>query len=126
MIVGGRLRCLAGYFRPRRSLERYWREELDIEDESALHSLLAEIGASVDGFAAFVHEQGRAELDRLQSESISAGIFEVPTYLLNVDKYVGRQHLPLIRALFIRMGWQVDGRSRTLTGRFYISAFTDS
>ena len=87
-----------------RVFERYWREEFDIEDESALHALLAEIGAPVDGFAAFLRSQGREELDRLQSESISAGIFEVPTYLLNGDMYVGRQHLPLIRALLSGAG----------------------
>ena len=82
-----------------RVFERYWREELDIEDERALSALLAEIGAPVAGFTVFAREEGRAELERLQSESIKAGLFEVPTYLLDGDMYVGRQHLPLIRAL---------------------------
>jgi len=82
-----------------RVFERYWREELDIEDESALTTLLAEINAPVSGFAAFVRGEGRTELERVQSDLIKAGVFEVPTYLLNGDMYVGRQHLPLIRAL---------------------------
>ena len=82
-----------------RVFERYWREELDIEDENTLSALLAEIGAPVAGFAAFARGEGRAELERVQSESTKAGIFEVPTYLLDGDIYVGRQHLPLIRAL---------------------------
>ncbi|MBV8453576.1 MAG: DsbA family protein [Deltaproteobacteria bacterium] len=82
-----------------RVFERYWREELDIEDERALSALLVEIGAPVAGFAAFARADGRAELERMQTESIKAGIFEVPTYLLDGDMYVGRQHLPLIRAL---------------------------
>ena len=84
-----------------RVFERYWRDELDIEDESALSTLLAEIGAPVAGFTAFARGEGRAELERLQSESIKAGLFEVPTYLLDDDMYVGRQHLPLIRALLL-------------------------
>jgi 2-hydroxychromene-2-carboxylate isomerase len=82
-----------------RVFERYWREELDIEDETTLSALLVEIGAPVAGFAAFARGEGRAELEHMQSESIKAGIFEVPTYLLDGDIYVGRQHLPLIRAL---------------------------
>jgi 2-hydroxychromene-2-carboxylate isomerase len=82
-----------------RVFERYWREAVDIEDEGALRSLLAEIGAPVDGFAAFARGEGRTELDRVQSELINEGVFEAPTYLLNGEIFVGRQHLPLIRSL---------------------------
>jgi len=82
-----------------RVFERYWREELNIEDESAICALLVEIDAPVAGFAAFAREKGRAELERARSELINAGIFEVPTYLLNGEVYVGRQHLPLIHTL---------------------------
>jgi 2-hydroxychromene-2-carboxylate isomerase len=87
-----------------RVFERYWREELDIQDEGELCALLAEIGARSDGFTAFARGEGRTELERAQSESINAGIFEVPTYLLNGDMYVGRQHLPLIGALLLGAG----------------------
>jgi 2-hydroxychromene-2-carboxylate isomerase len=83
----------------KRVLERYWREKLDIEDENALLALLAEIGAPITEFSAFVRGEGRAELERLQSEMVKAGLFEVPTYLLDGDMYVGRQHLPLLRTL---------------------------
>lgn len=82
-----------------RVFERYWREELNIEDESAICALLVEIDAPVAGFAAFARGEGRAELERARSELINAGIFEVPTYLLNGEVYVGRQHLPLIHTL---------------------------
>jgi 2-hydroxychromene-2-carboxylate isomerase len=83
----------------KRVFERYWREELDIEDENALLALLTEIGAPITRFSAFARGEGRAELERLQSELVKAGLFEVPTYLLDGDMYVGRQHLPLLRAL---------------------------
>jgi 2-hydroxychromene-2-carboxylate isomerase len=82
----------------RQVFERYWREELKIEDEDALRALLAEIGAPTAGFAAYLRGDGRAELERLQSELSKAGIFEVPSYLLDDKIYVGRQHLPLISA----------------------------
>jgi 2-hydroxychromene-2-carboxylate isomerase len=92
-----------------RVFDRYWREELDIEDESALRALLAEIGAPDAGFAEYAHGEGRAELEQVQSELINAGVFEVPTYLLNGEVYVGRQHLPLIRALLAE---NADGRTK--------------
>jgi 2-hydroxychromene-2-carboxylate isomerase len=83
----------------RQVFERYWREELNIQDADALRALLAQIGAPTAGFMAYLQGEGRAELEHLQSELLRAGIFEVPTYLLDDQIYVGRQHLPLIRAL---------------------------
>src|SRR5271163_4379929 len=82
-----------------RVFERYWREALNLEDERAIAALLAETGASVSGFEAFVKNEGRAELARIQSELREAGVFEVPSYNMNGEVYLGRQHLPLIRSM---------------------------
>jgi 2-hydroxychromene-2-carboxylate isomerase len=82
-----------------RVFERYWGEQIDIEDEAALRALLIEIGAPVAGFESYARGEGRAELERVQADLINSGVFEVPTYRLNGEIYVGRQHLPLIRAL---------------------------
>ena len=81
-----------------RVFKRYWQEDLDIEDERSIRTLLAEIHASVSGFEAFAREEGRTELARIQSELGDLGVFEVPTYLLDGDTFLGRQHLPLVRA----------------------------
>lgn len=80
--------------------EGYWREQLDIEDERAVRALLAEINAPVSGFETFVKGGGRAELERVQSKLRKAGVFDVPTYRLNDDVFLGRQHLPLIRCFW--------------------------
>jgi 2-hydroxychromene-2-carboxylate isomerase len=82
-----------------RVFERYGREAIDLEDENAIRALLAEIGAPVSGFEAFAKDDGRAALARIQSELREAGAFEVPTYLLNGEIYLGRQHLPRIRSM---------------------------
>lgn len=87
-----------------RVFDRYWCEQLDIEEEGAVRSLLDELGVPVAGFAAYASGEGRAELERLQAELAKAGVFDVPTYLLNCEVYVGRQHLPLIRALLSGKG----------------------
>ncbi len=82
-----------------RIFDGYWREGLNIEDETAICSLLTEVGAPVAGFPSYAGAEGRAELDHLQSELINAGLFEVPTYIFGGELYVGRQHLPLLRRL---------------------------
>lgn len=81
-----------------RVFKRYWQEDLDIEDEHSIRALLTEIDAPVSGFEAFTRDEGRAELARIQSELRNIGVFEVPTYLLNDDTFLGRQHLPFIRS----------------------------
>jgi 2-hydroxychromene-2-carboxylate isomerase len=83
----------------RQVFERYWREELNIQDEEALQGLLAEIHAPTAGFTSYLRGEGRADLERSQSELLRAGIFDVPSYLLDEQIYVGRQHLPLIDAI---------------------------
>jgi 2-hydroxychromene-2-carboxylate isomerase len=79
--------------------DRYWCEQLDLENESAVRSLLQELGVPLAGFTPYASGEGRTELERLQAELAKAGVFDVPTYLINGDVYVGRQHLPLIRGL---------------------------
>ena len=81
-----------------RVFERYWQHNLDIEDEGSLRSLLTEIGAPVSGFEEFIRGDGRTKLAQIQSELRERGVFEVPTYLLDDDTFLGRQHLPLIRS----------------------------
>ena len=82
-----------------RVFERYGHEAIDIEDENAIRAVLAELGAPVSGFETFAKDEGRAELARIQSELRDAGAFEVPTYLVNDEVYLGRQHLPGIRSM---------------------------
>ena len=89
--------CALAYVK--RVFERYWQAELDLEDERAIRALLTAIKAPVSGFEAFARGDGRAELARIESELRQAGVFDVPTYLLSDDIFLGRQHLPLVRAL---------------------------
>lgn len=81
-----------------RVFERSGKGELDIEDERSIQGLLTEIGAPVSGFETFEKGEGRDELARIQTELRDRGVFEVPTYILNDDLFLGRQHLPLLRA----------------------------
>jgi 2-hydroxychromene-2-carboxylate isomerase len=81
-----------------RVFERFWRRDLDIENAAALAAVLAEAGADTADFAAFLDGEGRRQLDTIQREAEAAGVFGVPSYLLDDgDLYWGREHLPRIR-----------------------------
>jgi 2-hydroxychromene-2-carboxylate isomerase len=83
--------------------ERFWKRELDIEDASVVAGVLAEAGAEPDGFIDFARGEGRAEHDVMQQRIFAAGIFGVPSYVLDGELYFGREHLPRIR-------WMLTGR----------------
>jgi 2-hydroxychromene-2-carboxylate isomerase len=82
-----------------RIFERAGRSELDIENKYSIQAALAEVGATVSGFETFITGEGHTSLARIQSDLGKYGVFEVPTYLLNDDVFLGRQHLPLVRSL---------------------------
>ena len=85
-----------------RVFERFWKRELDIESPAALAAVLEECRARSKDFVAFVADEGRRELDRIQREAEASGVFGVPSYLLDDgDLYWGREHLPHIRELLM-------------------------
>jgi 2-hydroxychromene-2-carboxylate isomerase len=83
-----------------RVFERFWKRELDIENSHALAAVLSECGADTKEFDEFLNGEGRRELQRIQQEAEAAGVFGVPSYVLeDGDLYWGREHLPHIREL---------------------------
>ena len=83
-----------------RVFERFWKRELDIESPDALAALLGDCGADTAGFPAFLEGEGRRQLQDIQREAEAAGVFGVPSFLLDDgDLYWGREHLPRIREL---------------------------
>lgn len=83
-----------------RVFERFWKRELDIESPAALAAVLQECGADTRHFEEFLRDEGRAELAQIQRDAEAAGVFGVPSFLLeDGDLYWGREHLPRIREL---------------------------
>ena len=82
--------------------ERFWRRDLDIENSEVMASLLLEAGVSTDGFLDYLHGPGRLIHDELQGNLHPAGIFGVPTFVIDGEIYFGREHLPSIR-------WHMSG-----------------
>ena len=83
-----------------RVFERFWKRELDIESPAALAAVLGECGADTAHFAAFLEGDGRRQLQNIQYEAEAAGVFGVPSFLLeDGDLYWGREHLPRLREM---------------------------
>ena len=82
--------------------ERFWRRDLDIENSEVMASVLLEAGVNTDGFVDYLYGQGRLIHDELQGKLYPAGIFGVPTFVIDGEIYFGREHLPSIR-------WHLSG-----------------
>lgn len=83
-----------------RVFERFWKRELDIENPEALAGVLTECGGDASAFSDFLEGEGRQLLQDIRSEAEAAGVFGVPSFLLDDgDLYWGREHLPRIREL---------------------------
>ncbi len=86
-----------------RVYEPFWKRELDIENPVVIERVLAESGADLDGFSDYRTGDGRAIHDRIQQQIFEAGVFGVPSFVVDGELFFGREHLPQIR-------WLLTGR----------------
>ena len=88
----------AGRLRPfqDRALELFWKRQLDIESVEALSAQLDAAGVPGADFAAFLAGEGGALHDRLKADAEAAGIFGVPTYVIDGDLYWGGDRLAMV------------------------------
>lgn len=75
----------------------YWDGLLDLDAVSEITGLLADHGCVTDGFADHCQQLGPENLERSRTALIERGAFTAPSYLLEDEAYVGRQHLPMVR-----------------------------
>ena len=84
--------------------ERFWKRELDIENPKVVGAVLAEAGGEAAGFPAYLAGEGRQELEQICRQAEAAGIFGVPTFVLDGELFWGREHLPDIREMLAAPG----------------------
>jgi 2-hydroxychromene-2-carboxylate isomerase len=87
------------------TFDRFWKRELDIEDPAVVAGVLDEAGIDASGFADWAESDGSAEHDRIRTEAEDAGIFGVPTFVLDGEIFWGREHLELIGLRLDAMGY---------------------
>ena len=81
----------------------FWNRELDIETLEVREGVLQQAGLETNGFEAYASGEGRALHDEINERAFDAGIFGVPTYLVDDEAWFGREHLP-------RISWLLGGR----------------
>jgi 2-hydroxychromene-2-carboxylate isomerase len=82
--------------------ERFWRRELDIEDPAVIAAVLVEAGAYTAGFADYLAGEGRREHDTLRDAAEAAGVFGVPSFLIDGELFWGREHLADLKEMLTR------------------------
>jgi 2-hydroxychromene-2-carboxylate isomerase len=80
-----------------RVFEGFWRRELDIEDPEAIASVLSEVNADRTGFRSYLACAGRIEHDTIRHSAESAGVFGVPSFIVEGELFWGREHLADLR-----------------------------
>ena len=94
--------------------ERFWQRALDIEDCDVIEAVLQETGVDTDGFRAWAAGEGRALHDLIRAEAEDAGVFGVPTFVLDGELFWGREHLALIRLRLYELGLARPGAKHPL------------
>lgn len=77
-----------------RAFGGFWEGQLDIEDAAAVTGILEDLGAP-----GFDLDDGAGRLEKLREELEERGVFGIPTYVVEGQMFMGRQHLPMIRWL---------------------------
>ncbi|MDB2378829.1 DsbA family protein [Luminiphilus sp.] len=81
----------------------FWRRELDIEDINVIKDCLKTAGVDSSDFQTFVSRAGKQMHDHILDHRFEAGMYGVPTYVLDNSVFFGREHLPYIR-------WVLSGK----------------
>ncbi len=76
---------------------RFFRRELDYEDRAAIEALLTEAGVDPAGFEAFTKDDGPKLLAEHQQAAEAAGVFAVPTFVVDGELFWGQDRIDLVR-----------------------------
>ena len=79
-----------------RALALFWKRQLDIEEVEALSVELETAGCDGAGFAAWLAGPGGTRHDEIVAQAEAAGIFGVPTYVVEGEIYWGGDRLPMV------------------------------
>lgn len=85
--------------------ERFFRRQLDIENEQVMAALLQEAGIDASGFSAYLHGPGSAQHDaeRIRTEE-ELGVFGVPSLVIRGEIFWGGDRIDLARERLEQLG----------------------
>ncbi|MGE4609615.1 MAG: DsbA family protein [Myxococcota bacterium] len=82
----------------------YWSVQLEPSSADQIATLLESVKAGGASFRKWCTDEGPSTAAALADELRGLGMFQVPTFVVDDEVFIGRQHLPMIR-------WVLDGRS---------------
>jgi len=77
---------------------RFFKRCIDYEDRAAIEALLDEVGAGRAGFDAYLAGEGPEVLAKHQQEAEAAGVFAVPTFVVDGELFWGQDRIDFVRA----------------------------
>ena len=80
-----------------RVFERFWKRELDLDVPEQMAAVVDEVGGDGAAFLAWAEPEGRAEVRALAAEAEAAGVFGVPSFVLDGEIFWGGDRLDLLR-----------------------------
>jgi 2-hydroxychromene-2-carboxylate isomerase len=83
---------------------RFFERRIDIENSAEIEAMLTEMGIDPAGYVALRDGGGRARLASLDAEAEAAGVFAVPTFVLEGELFWGQDRVDLLRATLARKG----------------------
>jgi 2-hydroxychromene-2-carboxylate isomerase len=79
------------------AFERFWKRELDIEDRESVAHVVDESGTSAAAFFDFLDGTGREELARIAEAAEAAGVFGVPTFVIDGELFWGGDRIWMVQ-----------------------------
>lgn len=77
---------------------RFFKRELDYEDKAAVGALLQEAGVDPARFDAFAAGEGPKVIEAHQKDAEAAGVFAVPTFVIDGELFWGQDRIDFVRA----------------------------
>lgn len=78
----------------RAAFAAYWIEQLDLEDGAVVEALFSSVHMDLPDM-----DEAQAKLASIRDKAEASKIFECPSYVIQDQLFVGREHLPWIRSL---------------------------
>jgi 2-hydroxychromene-2-carboxylate isomerase len=86
------------------AFERFFKRELDIESERVMTALLQEAGIDPSGFGAYLRGPGGVQHDAERAKTEEAGVFGVPTLVIQGEIFWGGDRIELARERLTQLG----------------------
>jgi 2-hydroxychromene-2-carboxylate isomerase len=104
-LISGTYADRAGKFQPYsdRVFERFFKRELNIEDQAAIGSVLEEVGLQAASFGQYLDTEGWQDLARARDAAEHDRVFGVPTFIVDEEPFWGNDRIEWVVKKLDRM-----------------------